>query len=61
MTLLRSPAKGQVRQRRPWKSCEGNRWRDFNQNLHKYFMHSGDELLTFTRSMDSKVNVTDNI
>jgi len=24
-------------------------------------MHSGDELLTFTRSMDSKVNVTDNI
>ena len=24
-------------------------------------MHSGDQLLTFTRSMDSKVNVTDNI
>ena len=27
-----------------------NCWRDFNQNLHKYFMQSGNELITFTRS-----------
>ena len=34
-----------------WTRWIRNRWRDFNQNLHKYFIQSGDELITsFTRS-----------